>query len=121
MIRFDHGDISLLFTGDAERETDGAMVAWGQRLRTQVLKVAHHGSRTSSQPRFVEAVDPQIAMVSVGMRNKFRHPAPEVMERYRARGVAVYRTDHRGAITLVSDGRRLELHTMLEMDTSDGR
>ena len=121
VIRFDHGDNSLLFTGDAERETDGAMVAWGQRLRTQVLKVAHHGSRTSSRPRFVEAVDPQIAMVSVGTRNKFRHPAPEVMERYRARGVAVYRTDHRGAITLVSDGKRLELHTMLEMVTSDGR
>ena len=79
VLRLDYGAASLLLTGDIEEESDGAMLAWGRRLRAGVLKVAHHGSRTSSRPHFVAAVAPQIAVVSVGSFNKFGHPAAAVM------------------------------------------
>jgi competence protein ComEC len=71
-----------------------------QSLRADVLLVPHHGSRTSSSAAFLDAVAPRRAVVSVGHRNRFRHPNGEVMERYRARGVRVERTDLDGALTL---------------------
>jgi competence protein ComEC len=70
-----------LFTGDIEVETEPVIQAWGQRLRAEVLKAAHHGSRTSLGQRFVEAVDPRLVIVSVGAFNRFGHPAPEVLTR----------------------------------------
>ena len=60
----------MLFTGDLEEETDGAILAWGPRLGAQLLKVAHHGSRTSSQPHFVEAVSPTLAIMLLGFEKK---------------------------------------------------
>ena len=112
--RLTYGEVSLLFIGDIEKETDGAMLGWGERLRSRVLKVGHHGSRTSSQPRFVEGVQPEIGVVQVGAFNKFRHPAPEVMAYYRKRGTRILRTDRRGAVILRTDGHTLDLRTMVE-------
>ena len=114
VLHLTYGQTSLLFTGDIEEETDGAMLAWGKRLKAQILKVAHHGSRTSSRPVFVQGVDPQIAVMQVGAFNKFKHPAPEVVQRYEERGTAVYRTDLCGAVLLESDGRNIELRSMIE-------
>ena len=114
VLRLDYGAASLLLTGDIEEESDGAMLAWGRRLRAGVLKVAHHGSRTSSRPHFVAAVAPQIAVVSVGSFNKFGHPAAAVMQHFEAAGVQVYRTDRHGAIALRTDGQDVEVRTMLE-------
>ena len=65
-----------------------------------MLKAAHHGSRTSSGPAFVEAVSPAVCVVSVGARNRFGHPAPEVMARFREAGARVYRTDECGAVVV---------------------
>jgi len=118
VLRLTYGQTSLLLTVDIEKETDGALLAWGERLQAQILKVAHHGSRTSSQPRFVEAVDPQIALMQVGSFNRFGHPAPEVVQRYEARGTEVYRTDRRGAILLKSDGKSIEFDTMIGENTA---
>ena len=98
VVRFDFHGHRVLFTGDAERQTDHSILAWGERLRSDLLKVAHHGSRTSSTPAFVSGVDPGIAIISVGEFNKFGHPAAEVMELYRRRGTRVYRTDRCGAV-----------------------
>jgi competence protein ComEC len=72
-----------------------------------VLKVPHHGSRTSSTPRFVELVAPRVAIVSVGAENRYGLPSPEVEDRYRGRGTCVLRTDRCGAITAEIDGPRL--------------
>ena len=109
-----HGAVRVLFTGDVEQETDPAILAWGARLPACLLKVAHHGSRTSSQPLFVEAVAPAVAVMSLGEGNKFKHPAPEVVARYTAHGAQVLRTDYTGAIRVRIDGTRMVVQTMLE-------
>ena len=114
VVRFDYQGKRVLFTGDAEWETDEPILAWGRRLRSDLLKVAHHGSLTSSTPAFVRGVDPRVAVVSVGEFNKFGHPAAEVMARYRQRGTAVYRTDRCGAVQVRAAGGKLTVETVLE-------
>jgi competence protein ComEC len=106
VLRVRVGSAAVLLSGDAERDAEAAMVRAGAAaLRAAVLKAPHHGSRTSSGEAFVAAVDPSVAVVSAGADNRFGHPAPEVAARFARRGVALYRTDRCGAITV--DGRGL--------------
>jgi competence protein ComEC len=116
VVRFDYAGTRILFTGDIEAASEPALLRWGERLRAEVLKTAHHGSRTSSGAAFVSGVDPEICVVSVGAFNKFRHPAPEVMARFRERGARLYRTDGCGAVTLriESTGARQAAATVTE-------
>ena len=100
VVRFNYGETRVLFTGDVEEASEPALLGWGAGLRSGVLKAAHHGSRTSSGPAFVEAVDPSVCVVSVGAYNRFGHPAPEVMARFREAGARVYRTDECGAVVV---------------------
>ena len=100
MIRVRHDAAALLLTGDAEQAAETAMQARAAYLGAAVLKVAHHGSRTSSGWSFLDAVDPTVAVASLGADNRFGHPAPEVEARYASRGVAFYRTDRCGAVTI---------------------
>lgn len=101
------GATRFLLTGDIEATGEAAL-----RLEpVAILKVPHHGSRTSSSPAFLEATAPRIALVSVGRRSPFGHPHPEVLERYRRAGIRVFRTDRDGAITVATDGRSLSLRT----------
>ena len=93
-----------------------ALIRWGERLQADVLKVPHHGSQTSSQAEFIDAVKPQLAVISVGAFNTFRHPALEILTRYKNRGAKVLRTDQHGAILLHSNGKTIYLQTMLEMN-----
>ncbi|MET0384152.1 MAG: ComEC/Rec2 family competence protein, partial [Burkholderiaceae bacterium] len=87
-----------LLTGDIEAPQEAALLARdAPALRADVLLVPHHGSRTSSTDAFLAAVRPRIAVIQVGYRSRYGHPAPEVMARYRAHGIAVVRTDHCGA------------------------
>jgi competence protein ComEC len=96
---------SLLLTGDIEAPQEAALVARaGDRLRSDVLLVPHHGSRTSSTPAFLEAVAPSVAVVQAAYRSRFGHPAPDVVERYAARGIAVVRSDRCGAWSLPAVG-----------------
>jgi len=113
VLRLSYGQVDLLFAGDAEEEAEAALLGWGGGLRSEVLKVPHHGSPTSSETAFVAAVQPRVAVVSVGEHNKFRHPAPAVVERYEKQGVQVLRTDQRGAVVLCTDGTNLEWRTMV--------
>jgi competence protein ComEC len=108
-LRVELGAVRLLFTGDIESGAEARLVREPRRLRATVLKVPHHGSRTSSSPAFVDAVAPAIAVISVGADNRYRLPAPEVEARYRRRGICVLRTDRCGAITVETDGRSLRL------------
>jgi competence protein ComEC len=77
----------------------------------RVLKVAHHGSLTSSGGAFLEHVRPQVAVVSAGRGNMFRHPAREVIDRYHAIQARVFRTDQDGAVTVETDGRTVDVRT----------
>lgn len=102
------GDIRILLTGDAEREEEEWLVSrYGSRLRATVLKVAHHGSRTSSTEGFIDAVRPRVALVSVGATNRYGHPSPQVVANLAAQGALVLRTDQHGTVVLSTDGRTL--------------
>jgi competence protein ComEC len=112
-LRLVHGDTAVLATGDIERRSEERLLTRPDRLRATVLKVPHHGSRTSSTPPFVAAVDPAIAVISVGADNRYKLPAAEVEERYRARGTCVLRTDRCGAVTIVAGEGGLRVETAL--------
>lgn len=101
----------VLLTGDIEAAAESRLLARPARLASRVLKVPHHGSRTSSAPAFVAAVRPAIAVVSVGTDNRYRLPAAAVEARYRDAGACVLRTDRCGAVTVTSDARGLRVRT----------
>lgn len=104
------GQIRFLFTGDAEAEEEDWLLARDPTaLQADVLKVGHHGSRTSTTPRFLGAVRPRLALVSVGAHNTYGHPSPEVMQSLRDSGAQVLRTDRAGTIVVSTDGRHLEV------------
>ena len=104
-------DVSLWLTGDIGREVERTLTGETPPAPLRVVKVPHHGSLTSSSPEFLQAIQPQIAMFSAGRANHFGHPAPQVLQRYRDIGAAIFRTDHDGAITLDTDGHSLDVHT----------
>jgi competence protein ComEC len=98
---------SALLTGDIEAAQEAALVARDRAaLRSDVLIVPHHGSRTSSTEAFVAAVAPRVAVIQVGYRSRYGHPVPDVVARYRAHGIAVVRTDHCGAWSWAADVAR---------------
>jgi competence protein ComEC len=101
VVRISTGAASALLAGDVEARSESEMLARGASLRADVLVVPHHGSKTSSTPAFVDAVAPSWALLSVGYRNRFRHPHPAVVERYRERGAVLRRTDAEGALHVV--------------------
>ena len=101
-----YGRVSFLFTGDAERDSETGMIrSFGSFLGSTVLKVAHHGSDSGTSPEFLDAVRPAVALVSVGLHNRFRHPSPALLGRLDAAGARVLRTDREGAVILTTDGR----------------
>lgn len=111
VLRMRYGTTSLLLTGDAEEGAERDMTAACPDLHADILKLGHHGSRTSTTEQFLQAVHPQAAIVSVGANNIFGHPNPQVLERLEARHIPLFRTDRDGAIVVVSDGRKVTLHT----------
>lgn len=110
VVRLTYGETSFLLTGDIEAEVEDRLAAQS-RVHTQVLKLAHHGSDTSTTPSFLRAVQPWAAVISVGADNRFGHPSDEVLARVAGAGVPVYRTDERGDVEFISDGRRLWVRT----------
>lgn len=108
VIRLTHQGHCMLLVGDSEAPTEDALVSRGLGP-CEVLKVAHHGSNHSSTPRFLDAVKPRYALISVGKDNRYGHPGEETMERLQAAGVTVHRTDLAGTITVLSseDGLRI--------------
>ena len=109
VLRLDWRGVSLLLPGDLGAHGEAALLDRGEPVRALVLKVAHHGSRSSSGTRFLRASQPMVAVVSVGARNPFRHPSPEVLGRLEATGARIYRTDRDGAIILETDGHVLRV------------
>nr|PZN07835.1 MAG: MBL fold metallo-hydrolase [Caldicoprobacter oshimai] len=109
VIKLQYGATSFLFTGDAGFESEEEMLEKGYDLRADLLKVAHHGSRYSTSMEFLEAVQPKIAVISVGKDNDYGHPAPETLQRLRQAGAEIYRTDESGTIIATSDGKAIEM------------
>lgn len=107
VLRLDYGAISLLLTGDAEREAEDALAAARMPLAATVLKVGHHGSNGATSAGFVAAVQPRLAVIQVGADNNFGHPHPDVLARLA--GIDVLRTDLNGRIEVISDGRQLQI------------
>ena len=106
-VRLVHGNTSFVFTGDAERAAEQWMVDSGANLSSDVLRVGHHGSRTSTIEAFLDAVDPVAAVIQVGENNRHGHPHREVMDRLESRGIAIYRTDELGTIRMITNGQRI--------------
>jgi competence protein ComEC len=115
-----YGDIAVLLTGDISADVERSIVPLLSPARTRILKVAHHGSRTSSSAALLEAWRPQIALISCGRGNRFGHPAPEVLRRLEAIGATVLRTDLEGQITIETDGRQITTHTFVSGDRGHG-
>jgi competence protein ComEC len=105
------GDHNVLFTGDIEGEAESRLLRDDKKLEAQVLKVPHHGSKTSSTYYFVKEVSPQYAVFPVGYKNIFHLPSKRVVRRYEESGCQILRTDLDGAITIASDGEKLEVKT----------
>jgi len=104
---------SFLLTGDLESPMERLLLAEGRPLHADVLKVGHHGSKTSTSPDFLEAVSPSIAVISAGFENSFGHPHPTVVARLAERHLAILRTDQDGLVTVRSDGHKLWFDSML--------
>jgi competence protein ComEC len=106
VVKLVYGETAILLSGDAEQEAEEKILRRYDRfLQSDILKAGHHGSMTSSSAAFVNRTRPTRVVISVGLRNKFHHPSQEVLERFRASGAVVRRTDYDGAIVLRSDGR----------------
>jgi competence protein ComEC len=101
VVRLQDGNMSILFAGDAELEAEEALLREPHLLRSRILKVGHHGSRTSSSMAFLKAVRPELAVISCGEGNRFSHPAGETLVALDSLGISVYRSDRDGS-TLVS-------------------
>lgn len=107
-VRF--GAVRFLLVGDAEKELEQWLLANDSLdLRADVLKVAHHGSSTSTTDRFLSATRARVALISVGKDNGYRHPSPAVVERLERSGAVVYRTDQLGTVVVSTDGRRVRV------------
>lgn len=103
--RLVYGSQSFLFTGDSPSSVEHELVRAGTPLASTVLKLGHHGSKTSSSGEYLDAVRPEYAVVSAGKNNRYHHPNPETVSRVRSRGITILSTAEAGTITMESDGR----------------
>lgn len=107
VLKIEHGDNRFLFMGDAEEEAEADLLRSGVDVGADVLKVGHHGSRSSSSRQFLEAVGPSCAVISCGEDNSYGHPHAETLNNLRAMGVSVFRSDEQGTIVAASDGSKI--------------
>ncbi|HEX8889088.1 MAG TPA: ComEC/Rec2 family competence protein [Pyrinomonadaceae bacterium] len=114
VLRIQFGSRVFLMTGDIEKEAEAELTSAQGNLHSDIIKVAHHGSRTSSTEAFVNATHPTYAIISVGLSSPFGHPHKEIVERWRASGAQVLTTGERGTITISTDGNDLKMETFVK-------
>ncbi len=114
LYRVSYGAVSFLVTGDLVKEDETKLVENNVDLSAVVLKVGHHGSKTSSDAVFLQKVAPKYAVISVGQDNSFGHPNAEVLEKLQAIGAKIYRTDKDGAVFFYTDGKNLRMKKYFE-------
>ena len=108
-----YGDVAVLLLGDVGAGIERSIAAQLMPAKYRILKVAHHGSRTSSARELIESWRPGIAIISCGRGNTFGHPAPEVLQRLESVGADIYRTDLHGQISLETDGVNVHVRTFV--------
>ncbi|WP_058486773.1 ComEC/Rec2 family competence protein [Defluviitalea phaphyphila] len=111
VIKYVFGNHSFLFTGDAEKESEEEMLLNNIELKSDVLKIGHHGSNTSTTDEFLEAVNPSYGIICVGQDNKYKHPHEETIDKLIKNNVEILRTDKNGTIIFTSDGKDLTYST----------
>lgn len=125
VVRLVHGDVSFLFTGDAEAVTERQLLKQKDAVRATVLKVAHHGSRHSTSATWLKSVAPEATVMSLGATNSYGHPHPQLIDRLERAQVRVFRTDRDGDVIAYSDGRTVLWETTGErsakLDEPGGR
>src|SRR4029077_12251488 len=111
VLRLHYGSQTLLLPGDAEKQVERELLSENsaETLRSNVLKIGHHGSKNSTMPEFLAAVQPLVGIISAGEGNLYGHPNAELVERLQNAGVRILRTDKDGAVHVVTDGARLEI------------
>lgn len=111
VLRLQYGSRSILLPGDAEKQAESQILSENQPelLQSDVLKIGHHGSKNSTTPKFLAAVQPHIAVISAGEDNPYGHPSPELVDRLRNAQVRILRTDRNGAIHILTDGSHIEV------------
>lgn len=117
--RLDYGAFSMLLPGDAEDQTEHRLLTKEVNLEAKVLKVAHHGSRYTSSEDFLKRVKPEFAVVSCGAWNRYGHPAQSVLDRLRAAGVKLYRTDLQGEVTITTRGKEGDVAVKTAKESSE--
>ncbi len=113
IMKFTYGKKSFMFTADAEVLSEKEVLKKfdASELKSDVLKVGHHGSTTSTCDEFLNAVNPEIAVISLGAGNSYGHPHKEIMEKLNGKKLKIYRTDTQGQITIITDGENLNIKT----------
>jgi competence protein ComEC len=111
VLRLHYGSRNVLLPGDAEKQSEQEMLVENNvdSMHADVLKVGHHGSKNSTTPEFLAAVQPRVGIISSGEGNSYGHPSPELLERLERAGVRILRTDRDGAVHVFTDGTRLEI------------
>ncbi|HBI72977.1 MAG TPA: hypothetical protein DDY59_07295, partial [Lachnospiraceae bacterium] len=109
-IKLEHGNNSFLFTGDAEKLAENEMLKNGIDLSADVLKLGHHGSSYSSSSDFLDAVNPEYAVICAGAGNEYGHPHVEILQDMLDRNIKIYRTDLQGTVVFTSDGRHISVN-----------
>ncbi|MEO6457991.1 MAG: MBL fold metallo-hydrolase, partial [Chloroflexia bacterium] len=108
VLRLSYGKHDILLEGDAQEAAEAEMSRLpGEEIASEILKVGHHGSDTSSTQQFVEQVRPQVAIISVGTENKYGHPASETLQTIQEAGAIIYRTDLNGTVEIIADKERM--------------
>lgn len=102
-------DLEVMLTGDMEAKVERRLILAGEDLDSDVLKVGHHGSKTSTTEEFLSAVSPEVAVIQVGADNRYGHPTEEVLERLENYDIKVYRNDLSGNVKLISDGKSYQI------------
>ncbi|MBX9137535.1 MULTISPECIES: ComEC/Rec2 family competence protein [unclassified Clostridium] len=103
---------SFLFTGDAEISTENTVLSQNENLKCDILKIGHHGSSTSTSPDFITAVNPSVAIISVGKNNPYGHPTPEIISLLNSLNIKTIRTDINGSIIAISDGSNIKIYNI---------
>jgi competence protein ComEC len=117
VLRLAYGSISILLAADIEQNAEESLVISNANLKSDILKVPHHGSRTSSTDAFVDAVNPRVAVISVGERSRFGHPHASVVNRYLERGIKLLQTGRDGMVTVTTEGSSIDVTTYQSLGT----
>ena len=109
VLKISYQNFNCLFTGDMQSESEQDVLSINTNIKSDVLKVAHHGSNSSSTEQFIDAVEPEYAIISVGKDNTYGHPTPEVVSLLKEKNIKIFRTDVDGTVMLTTNGKDIQI------------